>query len=171
MLKDAGEAALSNPAFKPSEGITHCNSAAISIANAFGCHELDGLMADDQYKVMGKNLSGKWKNVVRHDAVIHALDNGLAFAILPSYRIMDGIDPETDKPIYAKHGHLAAVAPIGMQWSGSLQHDVPLVYNVGRTVGLMKTSQAFPVMSGDPYFFIWGSAEELKPYAAPEKAT
>lgn len=160
ILKAACDAALANPAFQPSEGVTHCNEAAAFIAQALGCNELGGILADADYLVMGRNVSGKWKNVTRFDAAIQALSNGLAFAILPSYRIMDGID-ENDKPIYAKHGHIAAVYPLGMQWSGSLQHDVPIVCNIGKTVGIMKTSGAFPVMSGDPYFFTW-SADAAK---------
>ncbi len=153
-LKAACDAALSNPAFKPSDGVTHCNQAAISIANAMGCHELDGLLADDQYKVIGKNESGCWKSVKPFEATIHALGNQLAVAILPSYRIIEGLD-DNDKPIYAKHGHIAVVYPLGMQWSGRLMHDVPMLANVGRTVGVMKASMAFPVASGDAYYYAW----------------
>ena len=155
VLKAACDAALANPAFQPSEGVTHCNQSAAFIAQALGCNELGGILADADYLVMGRNASGKWKNVTRFDAAIQALSNGLAFAILPSYRIMDGRDAETGKPIWAKHGHIAVVYPLGMQWSGSLQHDVPMLANVGKTVGVMKASAAFPVASGDAYYFTW----------------
>ena len=43
----------------------------------------------------------------------------------------------------AGHGHVCPVYPAAMQMSGSYGKDVPMVSNIGRTVGVMRVSQAF----------------------------
>src|SRR6185312_11935366 len=141
VLKAAADAALVNPKFQPGKGETHCNQAVQSIAEEMGCTELSYRMADEQYQVMAANASGRWKKVSGTDATLHALDGGLAIAALPSQRLGEA------------HGHVAAVYPIGMQWSGSLGHDVPMVANVGKRVGLMRSSEAFPVADGEADYF------------------
>ena len=142
-LKPLCDAALSNPAFRPVGGVTHCNEAVNSIAVSMGCNEFVGLMADEIYQVMLTNASGKWAKVDPSDASIWALSNGLAIAGLPSQRL--GED----------HGHVAVCYPLGQQFSGSFNTDVPMVANVGKTVGVMKSSGAFPVAKGMPDFFTW----------------
>ena len=143
VLKEACDAALANPAFQPANGVTHCNQGVIFIAGALGVHELDGLMADEQYQIMASNASGHWKKVSGSDATIHALSGGLAIAGLPSQRLKEA------------HGHVAIVFPIGMQFSGSLKRDVPLLANIGKTVGVMKSSAAFPILDGEADYFTW----------------
>lgn len=143
VLKAACDTALANPAFQPKNGNTFCNFAVEQIAGALGCHELDGLMADDIYQLMASNASGRWKKVSGSDATIHALDGGLAIAGLPSQRLNEA------------RGHVAVVAPVGMQFSGSLKHDVPVLANLGKTVGYMKSSAAFPILDGEADYFTW----------------
>ena len=142
-LKAACDAALADPDFQPAGGVTHCNQALNYIALAMDCDELAGICADAQYKVMDENASGRWTKVVGAIAAIHALGGGLAVAALPGARLGEA------------HGHVAAVYPLGMQASRSLGHDVPLLANVGKTVGVMKSSAAFPVASGEADYFAW----------------
>jgi hypothetical protein len=147
ILKAACDAALANPAFQPKNGNTFCNFAVQSIANALGCHEFDGLMADEIYQTMAANASGRWTKVSGSDATIHALGGGLAVAGLPSQRLGEA------------HGHVAVLYPVGMQYSGSLKHDVPVVANVGKTVGAMRSSGAFPILDGEADYFTWNGQE------------
>lgn len=148
-LKAACDAVLLDPALKPSPDgkVTHCNSAAQIVAKALGCDEFDDpkgapIMANAMHAVMKANASGKWKPADGRSATLHALDGGLAFAAI----------------VEEVHGHLAAIYPVGMQASGSLKKDVPMVANVGKTVGLMKVSGAFPVANGEPDYFVWGDS-------------
>lgn len=143
MLKSACDAALANKKFQPSAGVTHCNQAVMAISSAMGCKDLNNLMADEQYQVMATNASGRWSKVSGADATIHALGGGLAIAGLPSQYLGEA------------HGHVAVIYPIGMQMSGSLGHDVPMVANVGKTIGVMRSSAAFPVADGESEYFTW----------------
>ena len=150
-LKDICESVVSDSDFAPSGGKTHCNAASLLIAQTMGCAEFDHgigeepLLADAMIGLMESNSSGKWKAVNGSQAAIHALGGGLAFAAKPSFALGDA------------HGHIAAIFPLGMQWSNSLKKDVPLVANVGRLNGILKVSQAFPVAKGEPSYFIWES--------------
>lgn len=142
-IKALCDGVLANPAFKPKNGITHCNESVNSIAQAVGCNEFVGLLADEIYQTMVTNASGKWKGVDGSDATILALSNGLAVAGMPSQRMGEA------------HGHVCVVYPLGMQASGSLGHDVPMVANVGKKVGVMKSSEAFPVADGEAEYFTY----------------
>ena len=142
-IKALCDAALSNPAFQPKNGVTHCNQAVNQVASAVGCLEFVGLMADEIYQTMVTNASGKWAKLGGSDATIWALSNGLAIAAMPSQRLGEA------------HGHVAVIYPQGMEGSASLGHDVPLVANVGKTVGVMKSSGAFPVAKGEADYFTY----------------
>jgi hypothetical protein len=144
-LKNACDVAMSDPKFQPDPeaGVTHCNQAVAYVAGQLGCHELDGLMADEQYQVMATNASGHWRKVDGSTATLHALDGGLAIAAMTSQRTGQA------------HGHVAVVYPEGMQASPSLGHDVPTLANVGRFVGVVKSSAAFPVANGEADYFVW----------------
>lgn len=142
-MKALCDAALANPVFHPKNGTTYCNLALNSIAKGAGCDEFDGLMADEIYQLMVTNASGKWARVDGSDVSIWALSNGLAVAALPSHRLGEA------------HGHVCAVYPLGMQASGSLGHDVPMVANIGKTVGVMRSSQAFPPAKGEAEYFTY----------------
>jgi len=132
-IKDVCDAALNDPSFKPKKGTTYCNLAVDWIADQMGCTEFDGLMADEIYQTMLTNKSGKWAKVDASDATIWALSNGLAIAGLPSQRLGEA------------HGHVCVIYAVSMEPSSSLGHDVPMVANVGKSVGVMRSSQAFPV--------------------------
>lgn len=137
---------------------TFCNIGARRVAQAMGCHDFDDtdLNADAMHALM----LAKWKKVDSREAVLHALDGGLAFASM------------TGKQLGDEHGHIAAVRPEARQRSGSLGVDVPMVANVGKgdpdapmlpgaQTGIKtkrnwncKSSQAFPVSKGEPDYFI-----------------
>lgn len=142
-LKTLCDAALANKFFKPSHGLTYCNFAVEFIARGMGCLEFENHTANQIYQLISTNASGKWLKSGGSQATIWALSNGFAIAGLPSQRL--GED----------HGHVCAIYPLGMQASGSLKHDVPMVANVGKTVGVMKSSAAFPVADGEAEYFIY----------------
>ena len=142
-IKELCDAALSNPSFQPKNGVTHCNQAVNQVASAVGCLEFVGLMADEIYQTMVTNASGKWAKLDGSDASIWALSNGLAIAAMSSAQLGEA------------HGHVAILYPLGMQESGSLGHDVPMLANVGKTVGVMKSSEAFPVTKGEAAYFTY----------------
>ena len=143
VLQAACEDVLNDPSLQPGGGVTFCNMAVMAVAKAMGCDELDGLMADEQYQIMDTNASGRWQKVLGQEATLHAMDGGLAVAGLPSHRLGEA------------HGHVAVVFPQSMEASGSLGHEVPVLANVGRTVGVMKSSAAFPVVDGEADYFVW----------------
>jgi hypothetical protein len=147
ILKTSCAEALANPAFAPNQptvGETHCNEAAMFIAQAMGCGELQGLMADQQYAKMLANVGGHWAKVTGAEASQHAIAGGLAFAAASS-----GMLGET-------HGHICVIEPEPMRFSGSLNKLVPEVCNVGRANADEKESEAFPVSMGEPDYFTWG---------------
>ena len=142
-LKEICDEVIADQSLRPANGQTFCNFGAERIAAAMGCDELNGYMADEQYQIMDSNASGCWAKVTGSEATLHALDGGLAFAALPSHRLHEA------------HGHIAAVYPAGMQYSGSLGRDVPMVANVGKMDAEEKASAAFPVAEGEPDYFTW----------------
>lgn len=142
-IKDVLDQALANPDFKPYQGVTHCNEAIQFIAKEFGCDEFTGMLADDIYETIVTNKSKKWDKVDSADASIWALSNGLAVAALPSYRLGEA------------HGHIVAVAPLPQEYSNTFRTEVPMVANLGKSVGYMRTSEAFPVYKGMPDFFTY----------------
>ena len=154
LLMDACNHILRDPALAPEFDKagkllkTHCNRAALLVAQALGCDEFessgrDPLLADQMIEVMALNESGKWKRATGSEATIHALSGGLAYAA------------KTSEELGAAHGHIAVIYPVGMQKSGSWKADVPVLANVGKENREMKTSEAFPVLRGQPSYFTW----------------
>ena len=170
-LRERCNALVSDPSLQPEYSKdgklmrTFCNFGALRMAQAAGCSEFDGkdVTADVMYSIMALNKTGRWKRVENRIAVLHALDGGLAFAAA------------TGSSMKAGHGHIAVIRPEGMQRSGTLGHDVPIVANIGqgdpdaplvdtgKDTGIKtrrnwscKVSQAFPCKKhGEPSYFIW----------------
>lgn len=160
---------VADPALQPeynSDGAlvrTHCNQASRKAAQLLNCSEFDNeeLLADDMYAIMKSNVSKRWKVAGGQEATLHALNGGLAFAAMPGAALGE------------THGHITVICPLGMQRSGSLDKDVPVVANVGKgdpgsPLGvadkhgvrrkknwICKASQAFPVKEGEPAYFVW----------------
>jgi len=128
---------------QPTPDKTFCNIAAREIANKFDCHEFDNeaLLADDMINIMRENVSGNWLMCDGYNATKFSMDGCLVFA------------GKTGKELEASHGHIAAVVPLPMAYSGSLNKSVPQIANVGRRNGIMKVTEAFPVAKGEPNYF------------------
>lgn len=159
LLMDACDAVIKDPSLAPEVEKktgrilkTHCNRAALIVAQAMGCHEFDTpagtdpLMADQMIAVMAGNFSGKWRVGNGSAAAIHALSGGLGFAAKTAEELGDA------------HGHICAVYPASQQRSNSWKRDVPMVANVGRDDREMKASEAFPVSKGEPVYYLWEQA-------------
>lgn len=173
LLQKTCIALVSDPKLQPEYDIegnlltTHCNQAAVRVAKIMGCDEFDApnLLADDLYNIMTLNASKCWRIAGGQEATLHALGGGLAYAASTSLMLNEA------------HGHIAVICPLGMQKSGSLDKDVPIVANVGKgdpggqlgpSVGgvrkkknwICKVSQAFPPSKGEPSYFAWTPKEE-----------
>lgn len=149
ILKAACDAIIADSTLQPKKDAqgkileTFCNVGAQRVANAMGCRELDRQMADGMYSVMALNASKKWNQVLGSAASLWAQSGGLAFAAMTSLQLKEA------------HGHIAAIYPAPMEFSGSMGHPVPLVANVGKTNAKEKESMAFPVLFGEPEYFTW----------------
>lgn len=156
LLRDACDQVIHDPDLAPkmdplTEKVveTHCNQGALIVAQAMGCHEFDTpvgtdpMTADQMVSLMVSNESGRWSAVSGSDAAIHALGGGLCFAAMSSEQLEEA------------HGHIAAVYPVGMQASGSLKRDVPMVANVGTCQAEERSSSAFPVSRGEATYYAW----------------
>lgn len=120
--------------------VTFCNFSVQEAAQAYGCHDLDGMMANDMALALADGLIPSWRRALGDRAALHAQRGGLALAA----------------KTYPGHGHVAVLAPEPMKFSGSWGYDVPCVYNVGKKNGLMKCSEAFAVAEGEPAYYIYG---------------
>ncbi len=148
-LKDYLQALTQEPDLQPTmeDGVlvTRCNLGARKAAEFLGCLEFSdkNLMADDMVKIMGQNASGKWQLVDGQTAATFAISDGLAFAAMTSEELGEA------------HGHIACVFPAPMQFSGSLNKEIPMIANVGKRNGIMKVSEAFPVAKGESHYWTW----------------
>lgn len=156
LLKDACDQVIHDPDLAPEINHvtnkvvkTHCNEAALLVAQAMGCHEFDTpmgadpMIADALVALIVQNASGRWRLTDGPAATLHALGGGLCFAAMTSVQLDE------------QHGHICAVYPVGMQWSGSLGKDVPMVANVGTCEAEEKASKAFPVSKGEPGYYAY----------------
>lgn len=123
---------------------TFCNFAAAEAANAYGCHDLDGLNADMQLlRLQGQPFG--WTIGTGTRAAAHALLGGLAFAA---------------KSYPGEHGHITLIAPEPPEMSGSWGIMVPIVAHVGKPPNaIKKVSGAFPVAKGEPQYFLYKDGE------------
>ena len=140
-IEEACLEALKTPDFQPSEGVTHCNQAAAFIARTQGCHDLDNLMADEQYLAISH--SNRWTSVNGAEATNMAIKDLLVVGCLPG------------KAMRESHGHIVVIYPAPRQFSGSLMELVPMCCNIGKTIGVMRISRAFPVEYGEPDYYAW----------------
>jgi hypothetical protein len=153
LLKDACDQVINDPDLAPEIGpdgrvlVTHCNAGALLTAQALACHEFDAegepLMADEMIALMERNESGKWSTGTSSETAIHALSGGLAFAA------------KTSAELEETHGHICTVYPASQQWSNSWKKDTVMVANVGKQNREEKASEAFPVLKGEPTFYIF----------------
>ena len=155
LLKDACDQVIHDPMLAPEKDAlghvvtTHCNEGALLVAQAMGCLEFDTpegaepMLADAEIYFMIENASGRWRLVSGSAATIHALGGGLAFAAMTSSELGE------------KHGHIAAIYPVGMGFSQSLRRDVPYCANIGTCQKEELVSMAFPVSKGEPQYYVY----------------
>lgn len=143
-LREICDDVIADRSLEPRNGQTFCNEGARRVAQAMDCHDFDdeSLLADDMIAIM--NSGGAWQLVEGQDAADHAQLGGLAFACLSSHQLGEA------------HGHIAALYPADMEYSGSLARMVPMVANVGKQDREEKVSAAFPVSKGEPQYYVWG---------------
>lgn len=151
MLKLSCDTVLANQNFKPEmvkgKLVTKCNLGARAIIAAMGCHYFEKespepMLADTMHKMMASDQNN-WKLVDGAGAALAALDGHVVIASMPSWVLR------------AAHGHVAVVYPASRQRSGSLRKDVPMLANIGKDVGVMKSSACFPVSLGEPDYFCY----------------
>lgn len=140
-LRAACDAVLKDPSLQPGAGITHCNQAVRAIAIACGCHDFpEGMLANEMIDLMASS----WVSVPDGaDAQAQAFSGRLVVA---------GVQEE-------EHGHVAVIYPMSrMAFSPSWSKLVPWVANVGKTVGQMPLTHAFPVDEPEPDYYLWPGA-------------
>lgn len=117
---------------------TYCNWGLTDIAEAVGCKEIRGKTANEiqSFAVLNPQI---FRQDTGDRAWTHAIHGGFAFAA----------------QVGEHHGHVAAVAPLEMELSGSWNKKVPILANVGKENGLMRASKCFQV---EPLYFLWGEA-------------
>lgn len=168
ILKAACDEVLADPALRPVYDkagkllTTFCNVGVGRVAARCSCPELDSttMTAEKMIEHVRANVSGRWTIVDGRAAALHALSGGFALAFMDMAKLGE------------PHAHVAAVAPQGMQPSGSLAKDVPIVANVGKgdpaapliNAGdgkktkpnwYCKSSAAFPTARGEAEYAIW----------------
>lgn len=137
VLKAACEEAMEKPEFAPRDGNTYCNQAARYIAERMGCYDFKPEMTANEQVA---HVEANWKKADAQEAHAHAARGGLAVAA----------------KTFPEHGHMAVCYPMmSLAASGSWGKPVPWVANIGKTNGVMATSKAFPVSSGEPSYYCW----------------
>ena len=139
-LKTLCDEAVTNQAFAPRDGKTYCNFGARFIAEGMGFFGFPAnALANDMVGFLA--CCPGWNEDTIERAHRHAICGGLAFLALE------------DHP----HGHIAAVYPAPMEDSVTWGEQVPMLANVGRENGIMKTSKVYrlearPILRA----FLWG---------------
>ena len=123
-------------------GRTFCNIALQAYAHTFGIKCFDDKLANDICTTAADHpdftIEKDPERVMRH-----ASRGGFAFA---------GKKGE-------KHGHVAAVFPAPLVYSGSWKRSVCLVANIGKSNGIMPLSMAFPVKDSPPEYYVYKASE------------
>ena len=115
---------------------TYCNWALRDIALTVGCGELRDKTANQIHK-HALNNPQLFIQDSGERAAAHAMRGGFAFASQTA----------------DIHGHVAAVAPMEMEFSGSWNKKVPVLANVGKENGMLRSSKCFRT---EPTYFLWG---------------
>lgn len=117
---------------------TYCNFGLNEYAQSFGYDGFKGLTANEIFDKAEADKAFTKDTAER--AVDHAKCGGFAFAAKQ----------------YTGHGHVAAIYPGPMVYSGSWKKFVPLLANIGKKNGIMATSLAFTVTGSEPTYFLYG---------------
>jgi len=173
-LKEICDGLLAAKGLQPRDGKTFCNVAVRRAALNFG---YTGFHADAMANEMVANMRnyGDFDKVDGDIAATRAAEGRLVIAGLQFVQCAEAHDKrcqvsecpyykDTREPmapvdcegrivqmVKLAHGHVSVVYPAPMQRSGSWNKMVPMLANIGKTNGLMRTSQAFPV---EPDYFV-----------------
>lgn len=120
------------------DGRTYCNMALNAYAKTFGYNGFDGKLANEICDIASNSADFTIEKDPER-VMKHAANGGFAFA---------GKRGE-------KHGHVAAVFPGPLVYSGSWKMSVPVLANVGKSNGIMPTSMAFSVKDSPPDYYIY----------------
>lgn len=134
-LRAACDDAMANPAFQPHDHVTYCNKAVGFIAERVGVADFPASMLANQQVAFAESF---WESVTPEEAQERA--NRGEFVVAAKE--------------YPVHGHVAVVYPKGGECgiSGSWG-KVPWLANIGKTNGVLKASECFPVKEGKPGYW------------------
>lgn len=138
-LKHVLDSIRTMPDLQPTPGVTHCNEAVrrafglMGYPNVFSKNEMANAIANQVEKDISFRMVGT------NEAARAAQEGQLVIAAHK----------------YNAHGHVAMLYPETMQISTSWDKLVPMVSNVGESIGVMKVSKAFPVSLGEPEYFVY----------------
>lgn len=111
--------------FKPTDGVTYCNLAVRSVAEAMGCKELSNKTADQIIDFISK--SDEWSEVPFEKAQDMANTGSLLIAGL------------TGKELDAGHGHIVVIRP-GKPCQSGKWGSTPRCLNIGKSNFLARAS-------------------------------
>lgn len=150
-LSKVQDTVWNDPRWRATPGVTHCNQAALAVAQGVGCHEFDPptggepYTADQLFLFFQRDSSNFFeKNLEDVQALVNA--GSLVFAILPSWILLEA------------HGHIVSLTPGIPVHSEGIDKDVPVCLNIStaelssRCVGI---NFAFPLKRAMPRYFAW----------------
>lgn len=119
----------------PNHGVTYCNFAAMAIANAMGCSDLDDKLANDIATMM--EASADWMPIPMAQTQELANQGSLVFAIAKA----------------APHGHICIIRPGIAEFSAKWGTRAPAAMNIGKDCFISKgVNWAF---QAPPDFYVW----------------
>lgn len=131
------------------DGTTFCNSFCQQILHAFGCHELDGMVAREMGERVLQDIARageglcNWQEVIPAKAVEMAKQDCLVLG----WSACEG----------EAHGHVVVVAPEDMEDSGTFGTKVPMCASIAKYPfqnRVMKVSEAYRVANKPRYFLL-----------------
>ena len=124
---------------QPYKGVTYCNQFVAYVADAAGCHDLHGLLANQIIDKISVE-SDKWV-MVEADLAQKAANDG-QFVIAGASNA-------------AGHGHVCVIIPGIVTWSKMLEDDVPCVANVGNKNECGRPASFYFTKAMKPRYWIW----------------
>lgn len=155
LLNEVQDRVWNDPRWKAGEGVTHCNQAALAVANGMGCHVFDPAPGKDPYladQLWYLFMRGQRDNTSKflekdmEDVQALANQGSLVFAICPSWLLQE------------EHGHVVTITAGDPVYSPNLDKQVPVCMNVAtavlssRRIGI---NYAFPLKRALPKFYVW----------------
>lgn len=146
-LKAALDALVKDPSLAPANGETFCNIGVYRISKLYSVPDFklnksgDPPMADVMCTIMAASPDFFATDAKGANNAANA--GSLVIASHP----------------YDGHGHVAVVYPSPeMYYSPSWKKEVPFLANIGHRVGVLPTSECFPVALGEPTYYVYQEA-------------